>query len=300
MRPLLSSSYMYHVRGHYFDFFSQYKTMEPQNNNIINEWDAEIYIKGNKIQEIISLELLRKSNVCMENKNVFDIGCGTGNITAKIAETANRVHGFDASQNMINYCKKSYSNTNISFSQSLAENFTIEEPFDVAISLFCLHWIKDKEKVIQNISNALKIGGDFFGTIRTKSDLKEPFALIDAYECIPEFKHFLESIEGFKISNIIPTFPTNEELKQIFNDNGFTIIKFESKTINIIIKDKNELYNHKKPSIMNRNIIKLMDNNTRETFFNKYIDNYLLTLIKNENDNYIFPIHTTIFHVKKR
>ena len=77
------------------------------------EWNAQEYAQGNKTQELAGLIFLQESDINLKNKRVLDIGCGIGNITAKIAETAKRTQGIDASKNMIEYAQQKYNPTRV-------------------------------------------------------------------------------------------------------------------------------------------------------------------------------------------
>jgi len=86
------------------------------------------YARENFVQEAAALKLIKESGISFTNKNVLDIGCGTGNISNKLIEKfgTQHVHGFDASKNMIEYAQKTYTNSTeqLSFEYSFAEGFT--------------------------------------------------------------------------------------------------------------------------------------------------------------------------------
>src|SRR5437867_4478961 len=78
------------------------------------EWDPIAYAQGNALQQRAALQFLKESDVDPINKKVLDIGCGTGNITDIISQSAKRVRGIDASKQMIEYAQQHSSNGNIS------------------------------------------------------------------------------------------------------------------------------------------------------------------------------------------
>jgi trans-aconitate methyltransferase len=91
------------------------------------------------------------------DEHILDVGCGTGTLTQKIAESGAIVTGIDASPEMIAKAKHAYNN--IEFFVKDATNFSFDKKFDAAFSNATFHWIKDQQKVIQCIYNSLKPGG---------------------------------------------------------------------------------------------------------------------------------------------
>lgn len=95
------------------------------------------------------------------NSFVVDLGCGNGALTKKLADKGYRVLGIDASADMIETAQKV--NANIKFKLDDAIVFELDEKADVIFSNAVLHWIDAdrQEDLIKNISNQLKIGGQF-------------------------------------------------------------------------------------------------------------------------------------------
>src|SRR5579871_6702023 len=83
------------------------------------EWDPQLYENGNRPQYTAALSFLEKNNISLVGKNILDIGCGTGGITAYMAKKAHQIDGFDASHNMVQWANKhhTFQNNNISFTQ---------------------------------------------------------------------------------------------------------------------------------------------------------------------------------------
>lgn len=90
---------------------------------------------------------------------VVDLGCGNGALSKILSQKGYRVLGIDASADMIETAQKNY--PNINFKVVDATEFQLQEKADVIFSNAVLHWIDaDKqEKLINNISNQLKAGG---------------------------------------------------------------------------------------------------------------------------------------------
>lgn len=90
---------------------------------------------------------------------ILDVGCGTGHLTAKIAERGATVLGLDSSADMIAQARASY--PALLFSRADIVAFDQPKAFDAVFSNATLHWVRDAEGAARAISNALKPGGRF-------------------------------------------------------------------------------------------------------------------------------------------
>jgi len=92
-------------------------------------------------------------------ERILDLGCGSGQLTAKIAETGASVIGLDFSSDMITQARANY--PGIEFVQGDASDFHCGEQFDAVFSNAALHWVKNQEGVARSVSSVLKPGGRF-------------------------------------------------------------------------------------------------------------------------------------------
>src|SRR5699024_12365283 len=93
------------------------------------------------------------------NEKILDIGCGTGDLTKKIAEKGAIPTGIDAYNEMIETAKQKYSD--ITFIKADATSYRSDEKFDAVLSNAALHWLTDPESVIKTIASALSSGGRY-------------------------------------------------------------------------------------------------------------------------------------------
>jgi trans-aconitate methyltransferase len=122
------------------------------------KWDAALYeAKHSFVWERGAdvLELLAPQR----GERILDLGCGTGHLTAKIAESGASVVGLDSSPEMIAEAKRSY--PDLEFVVGDAREIRFEKPFDAVFSNAALHWILEPERVAQSVSEALVTGGRF-------------------------------------------------------------------------------------------------------------------------------------------
>lgn len=102
---------------------------------------------------------------------ILDLGCGTGQLTQKIAASGAIAIGIDRAPTMIEQARKNY--PGLRFEVADARNFHFEEPFDAVFSNATLHWIKEPEQVISCIWKALKPGGRFVAEFGGKGNIKK-------------------------------------------------------------------------------------------------------------------------------
>lgn len=102
---------------------------------------------------------------------ILDLGCGTGQLTDKIATTGATVIGIDRSEEMIIKAKQNY--PQLKFEVADATNFKVEKPLDAVFSNAVLHWIKQPELVINCIQQNLKPGGRFVAEFGGKGNVKQ-------------------------------------------------------------------------------------------------------------------------------
>ena len=104
-------------------------------------------------------------------ESILDLGCGTGQLTNKIAATGAKVIGIDRSKDMIIQAKQNY--PQLKFEVADATNFQVEQPLDAVFSNAVLHWIKAPEAVINCIRQALKPRGRFVAEFGGKGNVKQ-------------------------------------------------------------------------------------------------------------------------------
>lgn len=92
-------------------------------------------------------------------ERILDLGCGSGQLTARIAESGAAVTGLDHSPEMIVQARANF--PNIEFRGGDATNFTIDPPVDAVFSNAALHWVKDAAAAIECVWRALRPGGRF-------------------------------------------------------------------------------------------------------------------------------------------
>jgi trans-aconitate methyltransferase len=108
-------------------------------------------------------------------ERILDLGCGSGQLTAAIAESGASVMGLDASPEMLTEARAHF--PGIEFRLGDAADFTLETPVDAVFSNAVLHWVKNADGAARCISGALKPGGRFVAELGGKGNVQ---SVVDA------------------------------------------------------------------------------------------------------------------------
>lgn len=111
-------------------------------------------------------------------ERILDVGCGTGELTARIAESGAHVVGIDSSPDMIAAAQQRF--PGVEFVVADAANFAFDEPFDAIFSNAALHWVADREGAVVCMARALKPGGRFVVEMGGRGNIAQLTAAIDA------------------------------------------------------------------------------------------------------------------------
>jgi trans-aconitate methyltransferase len=103
-------------------------------------------------------------------ERILDLGCGSGQLTARIAEAGAMVEGIDQSPDMIAQARKNY--PAIDFRVADATSFAVDTPVEAVFSNAVLHWVKNASAAIDCIHRALQPGGRFVMEMGGKGNTK--------------------------------------------------------------------------------------------------------------------------------
>ncbi|MCJ8280861.1 MAG: methyltransferase domain-containing protein [Rivularia sp. ALOHA_DT_140] len=129
-------------------------TISVSNNN----WNSSLYQDKHNFVWKYGENLLEIINP-QQNEIILDLGCGTGQLTAKIAESGAEVIGIDSAPEMIEKAQENY--PQLKFKVADARSFELSQPVDAVFSNAALHWISEADEVINSINKSLKTGGRF-------------------------------------------------------------------------------------------------------------------------------------------
>lgn len=139
-------------------------------------WDAELYEARHSFVWQFGegvVELLDPK----PGERILDLGCGTGQLTQKIAERGAEVTALDASPEMIGQARQNYPHLKFVLQDAAKMEFNGE--FDAVFSNAALHWILDAATVAGGVARALKSGGRFVAEMGGKGNIAEIEAAIE-------------------------------------------------------------------------------------------------------------------------
>ncbi|MBS7526084.1 methyltransferase domain-containing protein [Fusibacter paucivorans] len=173
------------------------------------KWDASLYDGKHSFVANYGNDLVELLNP-KSGEKILDLGCGTGDLTQKIAESGAEVVGIDASEAMVLRAQQKYSS--ISFSVMDATALAFETAFDAVFSNAVLHWVLEKERVLESIYQVLKPGGRMVVEFGGKDN------------CSQINQRIIENIEARGYTYQFPWyFPSIGEYAQLLERVGFEV-----------------------------------------------------------------------------
>jgi len=138
-------------------------------------WDAALYQARHAYvfehgESLIELLAPRKG------ERILDLGCGSGQLTAKIAQSGACVMGIDRSEEMIEEARRGF--PALRFDVADAANFAVDQPLDAVFSNAALHWVKDAGGVAKSVARALRPGGRFVIEMGGKGNVQSIIAAV--------------------------------------------------------------------------------------------------------------------------
>lgn len=122
-----------------------------------NSWNGEAYTEKFQFVHRYGEELIDLLTP-VDGGFVVDLGCGNGALTQKLFDKGFDVLGIDASENMLE--KARVLHPELDFMQADACGFKLKEKADAIFSNAVFHWIDDHRKLVKNIAENLKPGGE--------------------------------------------------------------------------------------------------------------------------------------------
>ncbi|MGF1676328.1 MAG: class I SAM-dependent methyltransferase [Rivularia sp. (in: cyanobacteria)] len=192
-----------------------------------NDWNSNLYQEKHAFVWHYGENLLQLLNP-QSKERILDLGCGTGQLTAKIAEKGAEVIGIDSAPEMIEKARQNY--PQLHFQIADATNFHISQLVDAVFSNAVLHWIPQADDVINSISKSLKINGRFIAEFGGKGNIE---LIVQAlYKALENFE-----IDAAKILN--PWyFPSIGEYADKLEKQGFEVIYTHLFTRPTLLQDK--------------------------------------------------------------
>jgi trans-aconitate 2-methyltransferase len=123
------------------------------------DWDAATYDRvSGDVQLVWALEQLERLPL-EGNEAVLDAGCGSGRVTAELADRVprGRVYGVDVAPSMAQHAQEALGERATILRQDLVE-LELPEPVDVVFSNATFHWIGDHDALFAALHRSMKPG----------------------------------------------------------------------------------------------------------------------------------------------
>jgi len=214
------------------------KNNDTNNFNFDSFSNLDFYKKVNS--NLLDLADLNSSN------KIIDLGCGNGGITEMILSKVKDVseiviYAVDSSSSAISLALKRFSNRKdviINYIQSEAQNLheNLKEKVDTVIYCNSIHYVEEKDTVLQHIGNGLEKGGKFaFNTsFFDGSHPKETEAFLRKWMMksfrLLKSEYNLRPVKS-KVQSRIQLTPENYE--NLLLNNGFRVTEKEIENIHV-------------------------------------------------------------------
>ncbi|THF68814.1 methyltransferase domain-containing protein [Deinococcus sp. Arct2-2] len=123
-------------------------------------WNPQQYLQFQQERDRPFFDLL--AQVQGQPKTVADLGCGTGHLTAALAERwpGADVVGLDSSPEMLSKAA-AYATKNLTFQQADLREWQPAAPLDMLFSNAALQWVGDHAQLIPRLAGLVAAGGTF-------------------------------------------------------------------------------------------------------------------------------------------
>lgn len=148
-------------------------------------------------------------------ERILDLGCGDGQLTARIAETGVQIHGVDASPAMVAAARA----RGVAADEAAAERLPFPDAsFDAVFSNAVLHWVRGQDEMMAEVHRVLKPGGRFVAEMGGHGNIA---AIRVALIAVLERHGFAGAEDG------VNYYPTPQAYTQRLQHHGFTVERME-------------------------------------------------------------------------
>jgi len=178
-------------------------------------WNPALYEAKNAFVFHLAEDILAKL-AARAGESILDLGCGTGQLTDRLASQGTQVTGLDASVEMLTQARTNY--PNVSFVQGDVRTFRLNQRFDAIFSNAALHWVAEHDQVARSVFYHLKPGGRFVAELGGKGNLA---AMIEAVEGVLSDRYQMTCP-----SRLCPwTFPTLGQFTSALESQGLRVLE---------------------------------------------------------------------------
>jgi trans-aconitate methyltransferase len=177
-------------------------------------WDPQTYARdGAFVHELAGgvVEWL----AARPGERILDLGCGDGQLTARLAVAGVEVRGVDASAAMVAAARAA----GIGADEAPAEALPYADAsFDAVFSNAALHWVRDQDAMMANVHRVLKSGGRFVAEMGGHGNVA---AIHVALTAVLERHGFAGAEDGVNYN------PTPDAYTRRLEEHGFKVVRME-------------------------------------------------------------------------
>lgn len=183
----------------------------PSETTDENEWDPAAYNDSHSFVYEYGADVVDLLDPQSDDR-ILDLGCGTGQLTNRIADRGAEVTGIDTSEEMISKAEDRF--PACTFVRGDAREFDLDTEFDAVFSNAMLHWIdeRDQNDVLERVAAHLRPGGRFVAELGGTGNVQ---SIIDAVKAELNAR-------GYEVEHPWH-FPTAEEYAERLENQGFTV-----------------------------------------------------------------------------
>ncbi len=133
-------------------------------------WNSELYQSSHSFVWQYGRDLLGLLDP-KSGEQILDVGCGTGQLTAEVAQRGARVTGIDNSPEMIASARRNFPSVHFEVADVCRLPYTNQ--FDAVVSNAALHWVRDQQSAIASVAKSLKCGGRFVFEMGGHANLRQ-------------------------------------------------------------------------------------------------------------------------------
>jgi trans-aconitate 2-methyltransferase len=151
------------------------------------DWDAATYDRVSGPQQAWAIEQLDRLALSGEEV-VLDAGCGSGKITAVLADRVPRgtVYAVDVAPSMVRHTREALGDRATVFCQDLTE-LDLPEPVDVVFSNATFHWVLDHDALFAALARNMKSGARLLAQCGGRGNIDAFRNAADAVAAEPPF-----------------------------------------------------------------------------------------------------------------
>jgi trans-aconitate 2-methyltransferase len=196
------------------------------------EFDGKEYEKASAHQKEWGTKLIEELHL-QGNEHVLDLGCGDGALTATLAEWVPRgeVVGIDASKGMIEAARK-HQAADLIFLLMDIHALSFNDEFDVVVSNATLHWIKNHNRLLENVYRSLHHSGILRFNFAGEGNCSHFISVVKEAMSHPSFEKYFSDFQW-------PWYmPSVQEYRELIQRHRFPEIKVWGENADRLFPDK--------------------------------------------------------------